>query len=150
MIAVLIVLIDSIIIMILKIMISEIAYSCYRCKGNDIVQDRSRGDVICRLCGEVLSQRCIDVRPDWDDDLDINNNTNNYIYDTYEGSNTDSDKNISRNFSIAGSDNVNIMEQVERATRLLDTKQDNKIRQILLHVKDISSTLFLNRIVEVS
>ena len=42
------------------------------------------------------------------------------------------------------------MEQLERTAKLLDTKQDNKIKQILLHVKDISSTLFLNRIVEVS
>ena len=130
--------------------VSNSCMSCYRCKGIDIVKDYSRGDIICTLCGEVLLQRCIDIRSDWDDDIDINNNTNNYIYDTYEGSNTDSDKNISRNFNIANNDNVNIMEQLERTAKLLDTKQDNKIKQILLHVKDISSTLFLNRIVEVS
>jgi len=72
------------------------------------------------------------------------------MYDTYEGGHHDSDKNKSKNFTIVSSNNISLIEQIERTTRLLDTKQDQKIKQIVLHVRDISTILFLNKIVEVS
>lgn len=34
--------------------------SCLRCRGKDIFTDVSRGDVICRDCGEVQASRIID------------------------------------------------------------------------------------------
>ena len=57
---------------------------------------------------------------------------------------------MSKNFTIVSSSNVSLIEQIERTARLLDTKQDQKIKQVVLHVRDISTILFLNKIVEVS
>ena len=36
------------------------AVPCFRCSGNNIVHDYKAGDIICRDCGEVLSDRVID------------------------------------------------------------------------------------------
>ena len=48
--------------------------SCLRCLGSDIFNDYSRGDVICRNCGEVSCSRLIDNSSEWnvykDDDKD--------------------------------------------------------------------------------
>jgi transcription initiation factor TFIIIB Brf1 subunit/transcription initiation factor TFIIB len=41
-------------------MLRGIYLSCTRCQGNDVVVDTSRGDAICRSCGEVNNDRLID------------------------------------------------------------------------------------------
>lgn len=33
---------------------------CYRCKSTDVITDIKAGDVICRSCGEIQSDRIID------------------------------------------------------------------------------------------
>ena len=49
--------------------------NCLRCSGNDMFEDYSRGDVICRKCGEISCSRLIDnFSSEWnifkDDDKD--------------------------------------------------------------------------------
>ena len=41
------------------------ARPCFRCLSLDIVTDTTRGDVICRGCGEVLTERLIDSSAEW-------------------------------------------------------------------------------------
>lgn len=41
-------------------MLRGIYVSCSRCQGKDVVVDVSRGDAICRSCGEVNNDRLID------------------------------------------------------------------------------------------
>ncbi len=33
---------------------------CFRCFGTDLILDYKAGDIICRECGEIVSDRCID------------------------------------------------------------------------------------------
>jgi len=39
--------------------------SCPECGNDDLIKDDSRAEIICNLCGLVLSQRIIDSGPEW-------------------------------------------------------------------------------------
>ena len=38
---------------------------CNRCSGSDIITDVTRGDALCRSCGEVIISRIIDESSEW-------------------------------------------------------------------------------------
>ncbi len=38
---------------------------CPECGNEDLISDDSRGEIVCGVCGLVLSQKLIDIGPEW-------------------------------------------------------------------------------------
>lgn len=52
---------------------------CYRCSGTEIFIDNKRGDVVCQICGEVLSGRIIDDSNEWNIYADDDRSSTDFI-----------------------------------------------------------------------
>ena len=47
-----------------KVVLEEVA-NCPECRSSHIVQDHWRGERVCKDCGLVVDDECIDLGPEW-------------------------------------------------------------------------------------
>jgi len=112
---------------------------CFRCSSTDLVTDVKAGDIICRSCGEVQSDRLIDARSEV---LYYAEDSSNKVREA-RSSGKESDASSSSTIFVGG--NEKVREALNRSSQMSEKQSDRVRFNVCEQMRTIAYTLNLNR-----
>lgn len=119
---------------------------CYRCKEKRLILDYQSGDIICCNCGEIISDRIIDEG----NDVHVYDNDSSTKKSSRSSGFAESIGCYQTSFVTSNSNNMNLVQSLERAQKL---SSDPKELKVLMHmglVNEMCSKMNLTVSIKVS